>query len=206
MKVIFLDIDGVMNSEIFYRERYKKIHTRRRRYYYRIRRIVKYVLNGFKHNYISLAGHVTPKSHLTFEYKFKRLHEETCKLKWSWLSELCNANGYKICISSCWKHHFKLEDWNEALIRLGFLDDTFVGITGNRKTLRGDEIKDWLIKNNVTEYAIIDDDSDMLDEQFINFFHSDSYYGLTPNMLYRIKRHFDKSSSYEHLNIQIQND
>lgn len=37
-------------------------------------------------------------------------------------------------------------------------------------------------------YAIIDDDSDMLLNQRFNFFQTDNYSGLTPNTCYKIKR------------------
>lgn len=37
-------------------------------------------------------------------------------------------------------------------------------------------------------YAIIDDDSDMLWNQRFNFFQTDNYSGLTPNTCYKIKR------------------
>ena len=39
-------------------------------------------------------------------------------------------------------------------------------------------------------FAIIDDDSDMLLNQQFNFFQTDNYSGLTPNICYRIKRFF----------------
>ena len=95
---------------------------------------------------------------------------------------------------------------HKAFDKLGFNNDIFVGITGNRQTLRGDEIKDWIDTNNkfnsdntwwfgdVDKYAIIDDDSDMLPEQMSSFFHVDGYYGLSPNTLYRIGRHFNKEN------------
>ena len=38
------------------------------------------------------------------------------------------------------------------------------------------------------KYAIIDDDSDMLLNQANNFFQTDNYSGLTPNTCYKIKR------------------
>ena len=38
------------------------------------------------------------------------------------------------------------------------------------------------------KYAIIDDDSDMLLNQKFNFFQTDKYSGLTPNTCYKIKR------------------
>jgi hypothetical protein len=67
--------------------------------------------------------------------------------------------------------------------------------------MRGEEIKDWLQKNQeVQEYAILDDDSDMLPEQMDKFYHCDGYFGLSPNHLYRIQRAFSGKSKYGHLN------
>ena len=51
MKVIFLDIDGVMNSQIYYTERYKRTYWNR--LYNRIISKFKFALNGFKHKALS---------------------------------------------------------------------------------------------------------------------------------------------------------
>lgn len=191
MKVIFLDIDGVMNSEVFYIERHKKRWLKPITYWWIIKDKIKWVLNGFKHKPISLTNHKMNPKHFEFDYTFARLKEETDPKKWKWLSVFCNAYDYKICVSSTWKNHFKdVNDWNRALVELGFNEDIFVGITGNRGECRGEEIKRWIDdKGNVDSYAIIDDDSDMLEEQLKSFFYVDGYYGLTPNTLYRIGRH-----------------
>lgn len=46
--------------------------------------------------------------------------------------------------------------------------------------IRGDEIKEWLGRHpSVENYAIIDDDSDMLEEQKPKFVHTDIFNGFT---------------------------
>ena len=80
------------------------------------------------------------------------------------VKRLCTANGYKIVCSSTWRFdskvikHFSLyglfdllyEDWR----------------TGADRDSRGEEIRAWLENHEeVTEYIILDDDSDFLPEQ-----------------------------------------
>lgn len=206
VKVIFLDIDGVMNSQVFYKERYDRRWRKPITYWFELRRLFRKAF-GIKPKATSMADYVIPDSHFEFDYQFERLKEETCKEKWEWLSEWCNETGTKICVSSTWKNHFGTkeyvstpEKWEDALQLLGFLPGTFVGVTGNRRNIRGEEIAEWLEQNpNVEDYAILDDDSDMLPEQFKKFHHCDSWFGLSPNHLYRIDRQFEGKSNYEKL-------
>jgi hypothetical protein len=209
MKVIFLDIDGVMNSTVFYKKRHQRRWRKPITWWYAVKRLFRKLFR-IEPKAISLADWKIPDSHYTFDYQFKRLQEETCPQKWEWLSEWCNETDTKICISSTWKNHFGIKDkripekWEDALVKLGFKPGTYVGITETYRTLRGDEIKDWLDAHpEVTDYAILDDDSDMLPEQFVKFHHCDPWFGLSPNHLYRIDRQFNKGSEYGRLNEQL---
>lgn len=52
--------------------------------------------------------------------------------------------------------------------------------------VRGDEIADWLSRNPVESYAIIDDDSDMLPEQMPRFVQTTVEMGLQPEHAERL--------------------
>ena len=209
MKVIFLDIDGVMNSHVFYEKRYKSLAHIIKRKLNVIKSRIKKLFYGV--DYYKRNSYSNEKSY-TYEYQLKRLKEQTCQDKWKWLVEFCNENNIKICISSVWKNHFGdkngriTEWWDKALTDLGFKEDTFVGITKTREAIRGEEIAIWLkYQDLVEDYAILDDDSDMLETQFTKFHHCDGWFGLSPNHLYRIKRQFDGKSEYSKLSKAIKN-
>lgn len=52
---------------------------------------------------------------------------------------------------------------------------------------RGDEVKAYCSQHRITNYAIVDDDSDFLPEQLPRCVFVDGYWGLSPNTCYRIK-------------------
>ena len=206
MNVIFLDIDGVMNSTDFFHRKHNTFREKIKSIWLWIRTTPRWIMTGSRSKVYSLADYVAPDYTKTFEYKFNRLKEDTDPIKWEWLSEFCNRTDTKVCISISWKWHFNgnsntnNEMWDKAFDKLGFNSETFIGITGNKRTLRGTEINEFIefVNNDnhpfipsIEKYAIIDDDSDMLPEQKDSFFHVDGYYGLIPNTLYRIGRHFN---------------
>lgn len=106
------------------------------------------------------------------------------------LARLVRRTKCTIVLSSTWR---KLPDAKAELKRQfkykgipEWDSETPVFNSGNR----GEEIREWLRLNPlVTTYAILDDDSDMLDEQLRNFFQTDPEFGLTKNIEYRVTYH-----------------
>lgn len=60
---------------------------------------------------------------------------------------------------------------------------------GDPNACRGEEIRQILVKYRPEKYAILDDDSDMLDYQLRHFFQTDPDYGLTDTIAYRVIAH-----------------
>lgn len=120
MKIIFLDIDGVLNTIDTFKMR-KDIY-------------IKY-------------GLIIPRIDL---YRLE------------FLKEIVDKTDAKIVISSTWrKSEFDMKELNEvfSLFDLEVYDVTFIDISGKK----GIEISDWLNRNEVDSFVIIDDEtSDML--------------------------------------------
>lgn len=95
-----------------------------------------------------------------------------------------------IVVSSSWRHHPE----GMELIRKKFdnvIDKTpTLGLVGYEDKPRGHEIQAWLDSHpEVTKYAILDDDSDMLPEQLPSFFQTTFEHGLTENIAKQVTEH-----------------
>lgn len=181
--IIFLDIDGVLNCQLFYTERYAHLTKYDGIPFYKT--VKKYLRKQVKRGDIRSLDY----------YK-----SEICCDRVSMISDLCEATGAIIVISSTWRLNKTVEQLQEIFDYCG---GTFkvIGKTPYTGYERGTEISKWLHENIKPEthgchyfdfyrYAIIDDDSDMLLNQRDHFFQTDDYSGLTPNTCYRIKRYF----------------
>lgn len=125
MKILFLDIDGVLNS------------TRSA-----------IALGNFPH---------TTKTLRYFDVIALRLIRKVCK-----------ETGCKICLSSTWRND---KNWEEIgpNLKLPIIDRTPRSLSG----YRGKEIEAWLNEHpEVNQYAIVDDDGDMLEKQHPYFVHT----------------------------------
>lgn len=181
--IIFLDVDGVLNYEIFYVARYKKL-TR----------------------YDNVPFYKTVKKYLKKLVKKKEINRmeyyqgQMCPDKMSLLNKLCIETESVVVLSASMRASWDVLELNKIFQGCG-ATFTIIDKTGHCvDRIRGVEIYNWL-KDNCKElfgvqgsefyrYAIIDDDSDMLLWQQNHFFHTDNYSGLTHNTCYRIKRFF----------------
>ena len=99
-----------------------------------------------------------------------------------------DINNIAIVVSSTWRLD-GVEEIQRIFKNNGFYNEV-IDVTPVRKDRhRGSEIKDWLIKNwsKVKNYVILDDDSDMLEEQKNNFVQCSSIYGFTDKELEKTK-------------------
>lgn len=131
MKVLFLDIDGVLNS------------TR-----------TAVAFDGYPHSF-------SPDDMRKFDPVAIALVRKIC------------AHGVLVVMSSSWRISFAPYDFDNAL-QLPVVDCTPI-----MNKQRGHEIQSWLDKHpDVTHYAIVDDDSDMLEEQRGCFVKTETHSGL----------------------------
>jgi hypothetical protein len=146
MKVIFLDIDGVLNSH----ESYERIGN----------------------------GGMLGIDEIYLE-RFKRILE---------------ATGAKVVLSSTWRLH---PDTRAEVRNAGidFIDCTpSIPKSGGAESMeRGEEVLDWLIRNpGVTDYAILDDDSDFMKWQHL--FKTSWQHGLTEEVAEAVIKHLNHAT------------
>jgi hypothetical protein len=167
IKVLFLDIDGVLNSEIFYERRYKQR--------------VKDAMNG-----------LLLKESTKVEYLLGELDQKCINI----LNKFIEDTGVKIVLSSTWRNSSVfngIKDINDFFKGAGLIGE-FIDVTPNIRTdgsYRGNEVELWLRRNkhlNIDEFVIFDDNSDFLLWHQNNYFKVDQYCGLTPTVCYKASR------------------
>ena len=96
---------------------------------------------------------------------------------------------FKIVISSTWRYTLNLPDFHIMFADYGWdTSEIIIGKTGTEDTIRGEQIKMWLDSNTQTEYqyVILDDSSDMREDQRDNFCQTSYYNGLDYDAYVRI--------------------
>ena len=90
------------------------------------------------------------------------------------LRRLCESSGIQIVLSSSWRIIVDIKKLGDAM-GLPIIDKTPVLASS-----RGNEIARWLSEHpEVEQWAIIDDDSDMLDSQRSRFVRTDGHEGYS---------------------------
>lgn len=155
MNIIFLDIDGVLNT-------------------------LQISDKPFESNF----GQVSRDGYY-YQYCMPEDLEVSNKQSVMWLNKLCEETNSKIVITSTWRMGVNgLRCTKKALYNSGLHKDIdilgFTPIIHNATfNIRGNEIKMYLNDNpEISNYVILDDDKDMLPEQMFHLVKVNSDYGF----------------------------
>lgn len=181
--IIFLDVDGVLNYQLFYERNYREMVKYDGIPLYKV--VKKYLKKLVKKNAISRMDYY---------------RSQMCSERMSWLNDLCESTKSAVVLSASMRNSWEVLSLNKIFQACG-ATFTIISKTGQSESrVRGVEIQEWLKDNcmywfgvnyyDFYRYVIIDDDSDMLLNQQNHFFHTDNYSGLTPNICYKIKNFF----------------
>jgi len=77
------------------------------------------------------------------------------------LNETIEKTGAKIVVSSSWRLHNSVKEITEYLVSKGFIGEIIDRTPRFSGKSRGTEIQAWLEDNEVDNFVILDDDSDM---------------------------------------------
>lgn len=111
---------------------------------------------------------------------------------------VCEKSNSKLVVSSTWRknhnYNFFASIFGEEYLHKHFRTTSLRTIYNDydiSKFRRGLEIDCWLKLHNVNQYLILDDDSDMLDEQKSNFIKTDTMDGLSFENMLKIREFFN---------------
>jgi len=180
--LVFLDIDGVYNSDLFYKEKFADIEKFDGIPLYKtVRKMLKKAVKSKE-----ISG---------FDYYKNNM----CPKVMSLINLLCEETNSAVVISASMRNG---HDINEIIEIFKYCGATFDIIDKTPYTgyERGTEISKWLKENcekwfgvpyfDFHRYMIIDDDSDMLLNQQYNFCKVDNYCGFTPTDYAFIRKFF----------------
>lgn len=153
MKILFLDVDGVLNSH----QSATFWHSRRNQ------------AEWENNMYRDWPG--TLKEYLAMEF---------CPIALSNVEELIRREpDLKIVVSSTWRLGETVETLRKIFSPSKLIADAIIDKTASFSRMRGNEIQRWLDEHpEVTRYVILDDDSDMLESQKNNFVNTSELHGF----------------------------
>ena len=158
MKVIFLDVDGVLNSESY----------------------CDWVMNnlGYDNGY---GGFFPPEAKPRVEDV--KWDPETVRV----LQHIVEETGANIVMSSTWRHNFPLERFNDMFALYGAHFNIISATPSAPRRMssfqgfRGDEVNQWLSEtiHDIESYVILDDGVDFYEDQSV--IYTNDQVGLTWN-------------------------
>lgn len=149
MNFLFLDFDGVLNSEqskIFWQN-------------------LKDQASWEKDMQVSSGGIL------------EQIAMEFCPIAISNLEELIRRTGVKIVVSSSWRSMRSVQELKE-IFKSKLISDAIIDKTESFSNTRGEEIQKWLDENEHDKYVILDDDQRMLLSQKDNFIRTSPLHGF----------------------------
>ena len=162
MKVLFLDIDGVLNSENWFG----------------------YRLYCIKNNMFNEVINFVNTNDERIKYKLSMIDDRAIVN----LNRIIDETGCKVVLSSSWRSSRKsVNDLTQYILKIKGFKYELYGVTPRIQrdefgTQRGEEIQMWMDKesekNKIESFVILDDDTDILPEQMKNFIHIDGQVGL----------------------------
>jgi len=160
MKILFLDIDGVLNSKRYYQsDEWKNISVK---------------INNGEQKY-SPHFLIDKKSIEVLNNLIKSMPDLSIIISSTWKRYGRYEQTKKYLVQNGFRFESQIIDCTPELNSL--------------KYCRGDEIQLWLNKHlDVSNYCIVDDDNDMLSTQLENFVQVNSEVGLTEEDCEKIKR------------------
>lgn len=166
MRVLFLDIDGVVNTFQMYKDLPFNIPANELKF-----------VEGY---YVDICS---PSQ--------KRVSNTQAVII---LDKICHEFDLKIVLSSTWRlGHY--EETIEALRKAGLSEDIeIIGKTGRYDSgRRGSEITRWLGEHpGIEDYIILDDDDFDLFEHRNHLFKTDAYVGITFRTMMDIEKYFEE--------------
>lgn len=158
MKVIFLDIDGVLNSD--------------------------------RSIFILKMKEFPAKAHFTsvMQNRYNYLMSKVDPIAVQVLNRIVEDTSAKIVVSSANRIPLGKDGVIETLYDMGVEADIIDVTLSTRSGNRGSQIQEWLDRHEVESYVILDDSSDMLATQLMNFVRVNPEIGLSWNDLNKAKR------------------
>ena len=169
MKVLFLDIDGVLNSQNWFGY---------------IQYCIKNDMCDRVLNFVEINDeHIKRKLNMIDDRAIANLNR------------IVEETGCKVVLSSSWRSSRESDNaLTEYILKLKGFKYELYGVTPRIwakefGTQRGEEIQVWMDKesekNEIESFVILDDDSDMLPEQMGNFIHVDGQVGLVDKDVFK---------------------